>query len=151
VVARQDLLELDPDLAKREFLPLYRRRLRSKKEDLEDEQNLAGAIWRVAQFQDLESLPQLRTLAESHRRSWIRMPAAVAILMPEGRGQEILERLRAHDHDWTGWLAVAATLMRTPAATAALEECAAHAPDERCRRECEVRLKRMRPVRLFGN
>ena len=133
-----ELVALDPDTAHR-LVPALRRRARSP----EPGESVA-AIWALATLRDTGALPQLRQIAEAEDADRSRRRAAeAASLLLGDRPQEILELMRAHDHDLMPWLAVAARLLATEEARAVLTERAEGAPDAECRAVCRVELEKL--------
>ncbi len=143
-MAIEDLICVDREVALRALVPGLRARLRDKKE-----RRPLFAVFHLAELGDRESLPAIRELAATARVPRHRDFAAVACLLLEGRGDEILRRLREHDHPVTTALARAALLLGTPEALEAVERCAAAAPDEECRKKCRWQLEQVRGVRVF--
>jgi hypothetical protein len=137
--AIDELVTLDPDAARR-LVPALRRRLRST-----EAREPVSAMWTLAELGDRSSLPAIRRLAEAKdlEHPFNARVAEIVCLLLEERGDEVLWRLRAHDHDYTPWLATAARVLGTESARAALAQCAAGAPDEECRRVCAVELERL--------
>jgi hypothetical protein len=133
-----ELALVDPDAARR-LVPALRRRARSQ----EPEESVP-AIWVLARLRDSGSLPLVRQVAESEDadRSRRKAAEAAAILLGE-RPREILERMRAHDHDLMPWLAVAARLLANEEARAMLAERAEGAPDAECRAVCRAELEKL--------
>ena len=133
-----ELVVVDPDAARR-LVPALRRRARSP----EPEESVP-AIWALARLRDSGSLPLVRQVAESEDadRSRRKTAEAAALLLGE-RPREILERMRAHDHDLMPWLAVAARLLATEEARATLAERAEGAPDAECRAVCRAELEKL--------
>jgi hypothetical protein len=137
--AIDELVELDPDAARR-LLPGLRRRLRSR-----DAHEPVAAMWTLAELGDRGSLPAIRRIAagEGLDYPFQARVAEVVCLVLEEREDEIVRRMRAHDHGQMQSLATAARVLGTDAARSALEQCAAEAPDEDCRRVCAVELERL--------
>ena len=131
------LVALDPDAARR-LVPALRRRARSE----EPEESVA-AMWALATLRDTGSLPHLRQIAEAEDADRSRRRAAEGASLLLGDPQEILERMRAHDHDLMPALAVAARLLSTEEARAVLAERAEGAPDAECRAVCRVELRKL--------
>jgi hypothetical protein len=131
------LVAVDPDAARR-LIPALRRRARSE----EPEESVA-AMWALARLRDTESLPHLRQIAEAEDADRSRRRAAEAASLVLGDPQEIVERMRAHDHDLMPALAVAARLLATEEARAVLAERAEGAPDAECRAVCRVELQKL--------
>ena len=132
------LVALDPDAARR-LVPALRRRARSE----EPEESVA-AMWALATLRDAGSLPNLRQIAEDEGADHSRRRAAeAASLLLGDRPGEILERMRAHEHDLMPALAVAARLLATEEARAVLAERAEGAPDAECRAVCRVELEKL--------
>lgn len=137
--AIEELVALDPDAARR-LVPALRRRLRSR-----EAHEPVSAMWTLAELGDTGSLPAIRRIAQSERLDYPFQAhvAEVVCLVLEGREDEIVEGLRAHDHGRMPWLATGARVLGTESARSALEECAMTAPDEECRRACAVELERL--------
>jgi hypothetical protein len=134
-----NVVALDPQAARR-LVPSLRRRVRSP-----DEDESVFAMWTLAELGDRAGLPQVRRIAESAEpgdRSRQRVAEAVSLLLGE-RPEEVLERVRAHDHDLMPWLAVAARLLGTDEARAVLAEHAEGAPDPECRALCRAELEKL--------
>jgi hypothetical protein len=132
-----DLLALDPDAARR-LVPALRRRLRSR-----DPEEAVAALWTLAELEDEASLPRVRRLAEAGGADDepVRRAARVAAVLLGERPADVLERIRAHEHDLMPELARAARLLGGAEARAALAEAAASAPDPDCRTVCEAALE----------
>jgi hypothetical protein len=135
--AVRDLVELEPDSARR-LIPSLRRRLRSR--DLEEP---IFAMWTLAELGDRGSLPAVARIAaaESDEHPFRRQCARVVALVLGEQPEEIVERIHAHDHELMLWLARAARILGTDEARAALAECAEDAPDEECRNACAAELR----------
>jgi hypothetical protein len=131
------LVAVDPGAARR-LVPALRRRTRSE----EPEESVA-AMWALATLRDTGSLPHLRQIAEAEDADRSRRRAAEGASLLLGDPQEILERMRAHDHDLMPALAVAARLLATEEARAVLAERAEGAPDAECRAVCRVELQKL--------
>ena len=131
-----DLVALDPEAARR-LVPSLRRRLRSA-----DPGESVAAMWALAELADRDSLPHVRRIADSEDADRPRRSTAEAVsLLLSDRPEEILERMRSHDHDLMPWLAVAARLLGTDEARAVLAERAEGAPDPECRAVCRAELE----------
>jgi hypothetical protein len=137
--ATEELVALDPDAAGR-LVPALRRRLRSH-----EARESVTAMWTLAELRDRDSAPAIRRIAETPdlEHAFHARVAEVVCLVLDDREDEVLWRLRAHDHDYMPWLATAARVLGTDAARSALEQCAAGAPDEECRSACAVELERL--------
>lgn len=133
-----ELVVVDPDAARR-VVPALRRRARSA-----EAEESVPAMWALARLRDSGSLPLLQKVAEAEDadRSRRKTAEAASLLLGE-RPREILERMRAHDHDLMPWLAVAARLLATEEARAALAERAEGAPDAECRAVCRTELEKL--------
>jgi hypothetical protein len=131
-VAIEELFALGPEAARKVVSDL-RRKLTSK-----DISEPVFAMWKLYELGDRESLPLIRALAEAPEGDYPfhHKTARVICMLMEDPG-EILERIRAHDHELMQWLTMAAQELHTDEARAALEECARSAPDRSCRRMCE--------------
>jgi hypothetical protein len=137
-----DLVALDLDAARR-LVPSLRRRLRSR-----DAGEVVAAMWTLAELQDEGALPRVRRLAESGGPGDepVGRAAEVVSVLLGGRPEEILERIRAHEHDLMPCLARGARLVGGEDARAVLAECAASAPDPDCRAVCEAELEALAEV-----
>jgi hypothetical protein len=137
-VAVTQLVALDRDAAQR-LVPSLRRRARSP-----ESAESVPAMWALAKLRDTRSLSHLRQIAESEDADRLRRRTAeAASLLLGDRPQEILERMRAHDHDLMPSLAVAARLLATEEARAVLAERAEGAPDAECRAVCRAELEKL--------
>jgi hypothetical protein len=129
-VAIGELIDLDPAAAKRVVVPRLRRRLvRSS-----DERVRMVAVWWLVRVNDKDSIPLIREIRE--KQAIGADDARFAELVLVGRGEEVLDRLRRHDHERTLPAIRAAFAMRTDSAVQALKACAENAPDEICRNSC---------------
>jgi hypothetical protein len=134
--AVRDLVQLEPETARR-LIPSLRRRLRSR--DLVEP---VFALWTLAELGDRGSLPAVARIAaaKSDEHPFRRQCARVVAIVLGEQPEEIVERIRAHDHELMPWLARAARIVGTDEARAALAECAESAPDEECRNACAEEL-----------
>jgi HEAT repeat protein len=137
-----DLIAVDRSAAANALIPRLRARLGA------DHEFPLFAAGHLAELRDYESLPAIRALAETASRHYVRRGASIVALLLEGREVEVLRRLRAHEHESTWALADVALMVGTPEARAAVEQCAASAPDEECRRECRNALANRQPVQV---
>lgn len=135
--AVRDLVELEPDTARR-LIPSLRRRLRSR--DLDEP---VFAMWTLAELGDRGSLAAVMRIAEAEadEHPFRRQCARVVSILLGDRPEEVVERIRVHDHDLMPWLTRAARILGTDEARAALAECAREAPDEECRNACAAELQ----------
>jgi hypothetical protein len=135
--AVRDLIELEPDTARR-LIPSLRRRLRSR-----DPEEPIFAMWTLAELGDRGALPAVARIAaaESDEHPYRRQCARVVSIVLGERSDEILERIGAHDHELMPWLARAARILGTDEARAALAACAEGAPDDECRNACAEELR----------
>ncbi len=136
--ATVELLELD-QAAAQTLAPVLRRRLQSK-----NPFEALGAMWALARIGDKQSVGAVRELVTDSDRQLLRRSAAVVLMILEGSGEEILARIRAHDHELMPWLPEAARLVAGGGALPTIEECARTAPDDDCRSYCEQALQRSR-------
>jgi len=132
-VAIGELMELDMDAARRTVGPRIRRQLRSRDDDVR-----IVALWRLVRLGDRDSIPLIRRMREE--RSLLADDTEFAELVLEGKGDEVLDVLRQHQHERTPSAARAAMAMRSDSALDALHTCADDAPDESCRRTCRLAL-----------
>jgi hypothetical protein len=135
-LALQVLMDIDPE-AGRPLLGHLRKLVSSK-----DGDHATDAARALLEFGDVESLQAIRKLADRWEPGlYRRTRLEVWMLTLEGRGGEILARLRAHDHVCVPWLAYAAARMiRTAEARSALAWGAENLPDEQCRWACREEL-----------
>lgn len=136
-VAIEELLELDPDAAA-ELAPALRQRLKSK-----DLYEPVSAMWTLAAIHDQDALDEIRELSRNARLPWHQKSAFVVSLVLSDQVDEIVRRIRDHDHDLMPWLPEAARLVGTPDARAALKACSDSAPDEECRGYCNEALAKL--------
>jgi hypothetical protein len=131
-VAIEELFELGPDAARKVVSDL-RRKLRSKVI-----YEPVFAMWKLLELGDRDSLPLIRAVADAPEGEYpFHQRTARVVCMLMENPQEIVERIRSHDHELMQWLTMAARRLRTEEARAALQECARSAPDRPCRRMCE--------------
>lgn len=129
---------LDRDAARR-LVPALRRRARSQ-----EPEECVPAMWALAELGDTGAAPHIRRVAESadaDRAS--RRTAEVALLLLGDRPEDVLARMRAHEHDLMATLATGARLLGTEEARRVLADCAEGAPDAECRAVCRVELERL--------
>ena len=137
--AMQDLAAIDPELL-RPFIPAMRRMLQRSRTLYSEG---GAAMWRLARLQDRESATTFRTYAARHddRVYDHRMPMVLAAHLEDP--DSIVRRIRAHDHEWMLWLAMAAATLALHGSREALEEGATSHPDPACRSICSRELTRM--------
>ena len=122
------LAEYAPQEA-RQLIPKLRRQTRKHDPYLPTQ-----AAWVLAAVGAKEARPDIEALARDPKYPWHAIDAQVALMMLDGQDGEILELLRRHErHEWTRALSFAATLIRSDASAAALEEAAENSPDQQCR------------------
>jgi hypothetical protein len=140
--AVQELVKVDPEAA-RSLIPALRRQLAST-----DIFEPVFAMWTLVELGDREAAPLVRQIAAERASEYPfhQKTAAVVALLLEGREDEVLDRIRSHDHELMQWLVMAAVVIGTPEARAALEECARTAPDEECRQMCAGHLSQLSRV-----
>jgi hypothetical protein len=130
------LIALDPEAARR-IAPDLRRRLHSR-----DAGERIGAGWALAELGDRRSLAMLAGRAREADTPEERRAAGAAALVLERDEEEVIAGLRSGDPAAAPALARAARLLGTPAALAALEECAGSAADEALRAVYGAELER---------
>jgi hypothetical protein len=131
-VAPDRLLQLAPSLAER---------LNAEIPSLEK----VFLLWTLAKTGAVETLPQISQLrsTEPDGTQVARVCDVVSLYLKAG-AQPILDSIREHgDHAHMEELStIAWHVLATPAAREALDECAANAPDEECRGNCNYALQR---------
>ncbi len=137
-VALEELRDLDPEAAKT-LVKLIRTKLRSK-----DPDESIFAMWTLTQLGDRDSADQIRNVSERSEFPFQRRTAEVVLLALEGNVDEILRRIREHDHDHMAALSNAALLVGGPRGLEAVKECAENAPDPECRHYCQWQLDQLK-------
>jgi hypothetical protein len=99
-------------------------------------------LWSLARLRAREALPAIDDFRADSRNAWKEKAGGVAAAVIEGRDTDILAVLRGHDHERMQWLAIAAGLIGTDDARDALRQCATGAPDDQCRADCSIQLRR---------
>jgi hypothetical protein len=133
-VALEELRDLDPEAAKRVVKTIRKKLLAT------DPKESAFAVWTLVQLGDRDSLDVIRRLSERAESPYLRRTAQIAALALEGRVDEILRRIRGHDHENMAALANAALLVGGPRGLETVKECAEDAPDPECRHYCQLQL-----------
>jgi hypothetical protein len=133
-VALEELRDLDPEAAKRVVKTIRKKLLAT------DPKESAFAVWTLVQLGDRDSLDVIRRLSERAESPYLRRTAQIAALALEGRVDEILRRIRGHDHENMAALANAALLVGGPRGLETVKECAEDAPDPECRHYCQWQL-----------
>jgi hypothetical protein len=128
-IAIGELMMLDLRRAAAVAVPSLRRQLRAS-----DPMARAWALWRLVELGDQGIRPVITRLRDDGVLEGDDVDFADRVL--DGRGDEILDILRQHDHLRVAPAIRAAVAMKTPAARQALEACALTAEDEGCRRAC---------------
>jgi HEAT repeat protein len=130
------LVQISPATAV-DLLPKVRSKLKA-----EDDFEVASALWTLAELNDRESLPEIKSIESHPRVAWLAKPAYVASLLIQGKNGDVLNGMREHDHPRMRELAHGAALLGTPEAMDALSDCA-EAPelDSECRALCRWFLK----------
>jgi HEAT repeat protein len=139
-VGIERLLEVDPKAAEA-IVPRLRRKLRGP-----EFYDAVSAMWALAQLRYSNAIDDIREAGRAGRqagKTFQGITADVVADLLEGRDMQLVASLEAHDHDRTSALAVAASLIGTPEALAALHKCAESAPDEDCRLACKERLRKV--------
>ena len=98
-------------------------------------------LWQLARLRARAALPAIAAFRADRRNPWKDLAGSVAVAIIEGRDEEVIEALQAHDHDRTLFLATGAAIIGSTQAVVALRECLSGAPDERCRHDCAVALR----------
>jgi hypothetical protein len=102
-------------------------------------------LWTLAKAGAVDALPKISQLrsTEPDGTQLARVCDVVSLYLKEG-AQPILDSIRDHDdHAHMEELStIAWHVLATPAAREALDECAANAPDEECRGNCDSALQR---------
>jgi HEAT repeat protein len=137
-VALQDLLDVEPEAAKT-LIKAIRKRLLAN-----DPHESIFAMWTLVQLGDRDSIDAIRHLSERSEFPFQRRTAHVVLLALEGEVDEILRRIREHDHENMQALAYAALLVGGHDGFEAVKQCAENAPDPECRHYCEWNLRQQR-------
>jgi hypothetical protein len=134
------LLEVDAKAAEA-IVPLLRRKLRGP-----EFYDAVSAMWALARLRYHEAIDDIREAGRAGSRAgktFQGITGDVVADLLEGRDMQLVASLEGHDHERTSALAMAASLIGTPEALAALRRCAESAPDEDCRLACKERLRRV--------
>jgi hypothetical protein len=141
--AQRFLVDLDKAWARR-LIPRYLKALQR-----DDSIEVVDAIWRLTQFREPAALPLIKDLRVSGKELVVRNNALIAALVLAGAEDELIEGLRAHDHErcvlWTKGLAY----LGTGRAIDALGAYAQTGPDAECREKAARSLAKvddLRPV-----
>jgi hypothetical protein len=137
-VAIGQLIELDHEAANRTVVPRIRRMLERSTDDAA--RNVA--LWWLVRLNADHSIPLIRRMREEQATG--ADDAEFAELVLVGRGEEVLDVLRRHDHDRMLPAIRAAFAIRSESAIDALQVCADSAPDESCQRACRRVLNQVR-------
>jgi HEAT repeat protein len=116
------------------------RRLRRRIQSSNPYEALATS-WTLAQLRDRASVPLLEEYRDAFESWQWQYKAAEAVLLYMTDPDEVVRRVRDHDHDRMTWLSYAASLIGSPEAIAALRECSTGAPDPECRGKCSYVLE----------
>jgi hypothetical protein len=135
-VAVEELLELDIEAA-RSLAPRLRRKLRSK-----DFYEPVTATWALGAIRDVTAREAIQEVGDQASNAIRRNTARVVCMLLSDDPDEIVRRIREHDHELMPWLTKGARLLGTADALAALRACAASAPDEECQGVCQYALER---------
>jgi hypothetical protein len=135
-LALQVLMDIDPE-AGRPLIGKMRKQLLSKNDD-----QATDAARTLIELGDADSLPALRQLAARWEPGTYRRTRLEVWILPlEGHADEVVERIRRHDHVCLPWLAYAASHMPgTAEARSTLTWGSENLPDEHCRRVCAEEL-----------
>jgi HEAT repeat protein len=136
-VAVEELVGLDIEAA-RSLAPKLGRKLRSK-----DVYEPATARWALGAVRDVTAREAIQEAGDQATTAIGRNTARVVLMLLSDDPDEIVRRIRAHDHELMAWLTEGARLLGTADAIAALRECAAGAPDKECRGICEYALEKI--------
>jgi hypothetical protein len=125
--AIQTLIDLDRSVAP-DFVPQLRRWLRS-------DVRRAWAIWQLVKANDTGAMGTLARLGRKPELPpYAQREARLAVLILEGRADEVLRMIREHsDHDGRIQLSGAALTLATEDARDAIRYAAEHSPDAECR------------------
>lgn len=136
------LVKVNPERARR-LVPDLVKRLAST-----DYYEPISAMWALAELRATEAAPDVRAAADRWAPSdWHNKEATVILAYLEGRTEQILERIRSHDHVAMPWLTRAAALASTPGATDTLRWAERNEElDEECRNHAREELIRLRVV-----
>jgi HEAT repeat protein len=135
--ALRSLVDLDPAWARR-LVPRYLAALRGR-----ETPETVDAIWRLTQFREGSALPPLRELAERAKQPVVRNNARIAVLVLEGREEELISGLQGHDHPRCSLWIKGLGHLGSPRAVGALEDFARDGPDESCRERAAAVLQKM--------
>jgi HEAT repeat protein len=135
VMAMSSLEELNP-LTIVGLADLLRSRLRSS-----NPYEALATSWALARLRDRASVPVLKGYRDTFEPWQWQYKAAEVVLLYMTDPDEVIRRVRHHDHDRMGWLAHAATMIGSPEAMAALRDCSTGAPDSECRAMCSHALE----------
>jgi hypothetical protein len=128
--ALSKLLVVDPSAVRSE-LPRIRKKLNAS-----DAYEVASAIWALAELRDRGALERIRQLAATPPTPWLVKPASVAILLIEGREEEVMTAIRDHDHYRMKELAHGAALIGGQSALQSLRQGSEAQTDDECRAWC---------------
>lgn len=134
-MALDELEQLDPALLV-PIVPRLRRQLASK-----DDYEVLSTAWTLVRLGDVTSIGPLEAFRDRHESWTWQAKAATVLLLALTSPKEIVERIRAHDHDHMTWLSYAATLIDVPGALDEVRRCAEQGPDKDCRTSCSSALK----------
>jgi hypothetical protein len=138
VLALGALEEVDPARLSKEVGRLIRRL------DSGDVSEVLATAWFLARIPGANAADAIKLARDSAASPhWLHY-ALDSVLLFVTDPNELVARLRAHDHLRTQWLAYGASLLGTEEAFAALGDCAATAEDEKCRNICKNLLEETR-------
>lgn len=107
-------------------------------------------LWSLARLRARQAVPEIKVLraGEEDWTKLARVADVVLTYLSEGE-RVILEAIESHrDHAHVEELCTLAWfVIRNEAARSALEVCAAEAPDEDCRKECQFSLEKLKKAR----
>ena|SRR5438128_6882464 len=99
-------------------------------------------MWALAVIHDGGAVDEIRASADRWDNALHKNTAEVVSMVLEGRGNDVVQLIRNHDHRLMPWLSKAARLLGTKEAGDALEDCSRSAPDAECRNFCQEALLR---------
>jgi HEAT repeat protein len=107
------------------------------------------AMWALAALRDRTAIPTIRNEMGRWDNAMQLNTARVVLLILEGREDELVAEIRAHNHELMPWLCGGAATIASEECIRALEWCADAAPDEECRSDAARELRRWKDRRAF--
>lgn len=129
-VAVEELVDLDHSTAIK-LAPALRRKLQSK-----SFYEPITAMWALAAIGDASAADAILEAGARWDNALHRNTATVASALLRGEGDDLVRKVRFHDHELMPWLSKALRLLGTEEARQALEGCSNSAPDIECRNYC---------------